>query len=122
MPHGTIGPVSLFLLLVAVALVGVVAAVATGRIRGGLEAPTSTRPYRPLPEGPLDPADVDAVRFSLGLRGYRMDEVDLVLDRLRDALAERDAELASLRARLGERQGEQQRERSDEPADTTDGR
>lgn len=91
---------SLFLLLLALALVGGVAAVATGRVRGGLEDPTTSRPYRPVPEGPLSPADVDAVRFSLGLRGYRMDEVDAVLDRLRDELAERDAELAGLRSRL----------------------
>jgi len=86
------------LLIVALALVGAVAAVATGRIRGGLEPPTTSRPYRPLPDGPLQPGDVDAVRFSSGLRGYRMDEVDRVLERLRDALADRDAELASLRA------------------------
>jgi DivIVA domain-containing protein len=94
--------VSLFLLLVALALVGVVAAVAVGRVRGGLDEPASSRPYRPLPEGPLGPSDVDAVRFSLGLRGYRMDEVDAVLGRLRDALADRDAELAGLRRRVAE--------------------
>jgi DivIVA domain-containing protein len=46
------------------------------------------------------PADVDHVRFSLGLRGYRMDQVDQVLDELRDQLAAKDAELAELRSRL----------------------
>lgn len=91
---------SLFLLVVAVVLIGGVAAVAAGRVRAGLEPPTTSRPYRPLPAGPMGPADVDAVRFSLGLRGYRMDEVDAVLDRLREEIADRDAELASLRARV----------------------
>jgi DivIVA domain-containing protein len=91
--------VTVFLLIVAVALIGGVAAVATGRVRGGLEDPPTSRPYRPLPEGPLTAPDVDAVRFSLGLRGYRMDEVDAVLARLRDELADRDAELAALRRR-----------------------
>lgn len=91
---------SLFLLLVAVAAIGGVAAVATGRVRGGLEPPTTSRPYRPLPEGPLSPADVDRLQFSLGLRGYRMDEVDDALERLRDSLVERDAELAALRNEL----------------------
>ena len=88
----------MLLLIVALTLVGAVAAVATGRIRGGLEPPTTSRPYRPLPDGPLQPGDIDAVRFSAGLRGYRMDEVDRVLERLRDTLADRDAELAGLRA------------------------
>jgi DivIVA domain-containing protein len=93
--------VTLFLLLVAVVLVAVVAAVAAGRIRGGLEEPLASRPYRPLPEGPLTPDDVDAVELSVAFRGYRMDEVDALLDRLRDELARRDAELAALREPSG---------------------
>jgi DivIVA domain-containing protein len=48
------------------------------------------------------PADVDRVRFSLGLRGYRMDQVDQVLDDLRDQLAAKDEEAVRLRARLQE--------------------
>lgn len=55
-----------------------------------------------LPEGEVAPADVDHIAFSLALRGYRMDEVDEALDRLREALARRDAELAQLRAAPGE--------------------
>ena len=85
------------MLLGALGVIGVVAAVATGRVRGGLDEPTTSRPHRGLPEEQLNPDDVDAVRFSLALRGYRMDEVDAVLARLRDELAARDAELAELR-------------------------
>lgn len=48
------------------------------------------------------PADIDRVRFSLGLRGYRMDQVDQVLDDLRDQLAAKDKEVGRLRARLQE--------------------
>jgi DivIVA domain-containing protein len=92
--------VSLFLLLVALGVVGGVAAVAAGRVRGGLEEPVTSRPYRPVPDGPVTPADVDAVRFTLGLRGYRMDEVDAVLARLRDELADRDARLVALQRRV----------------------
>lgn len=55
-----------------------------------------------LPEGDVTPADVDRIAFSLALRGYRMDEVDEALDRLREALERRDAELAQLRAAPGE--------------------
>jgi DivIVA domain-containing protein len=47
-----------------------------------------------------EPADVDRVRFSLGLRGYRMDQVDQVLDELRDQIAAKDEEMGRLRARL----------------------
>lgn len=91
---------SLFLLLVALGLVGGVAAVAAGRVRGGLEEPVTSLPYRPVHDGPVTPADVDAVRFTLGLRGYRMDEVDAVLARLRDELADRDARLVALQRRV----------------------
>lgn len=93
---------TLFLLLLAVAVIGGVVAVALGRVRGGLDAPTVSRPYRGLPETHLVADDVDAVQFSLGLRGYRMDEVDAVLSRLAAALADRDDEIRSLRRRLAD--------------------
>lgn len=98
---------TLLLLLVALAVAGGAAAVALGRVPGGLDEPTTSRPLRALPDGPLRAEDVDGVRFSLGLRGYRMDEVDAVLDRVRDEVAERDARLAELEALL----------RSADPAD-----
>ena len=40
------------------------------------------------------------MRFSLGLRGYRMDQVDQVLDELRDQLASKQEEIDALRAEL----------------------
>jgi DivIVA domain-containing protein len=66
---------------------------------GGFTQPPANLPPVLLPADAA-PADVDNVRFSLGLRGYRMDQVDQVLDELRDQLASKDAELAELRARL----------------------
>ena len=89
---------TLFLLVLVLVVVGLVAAVAAGRIGGGLGPATSTRPYVGLPEGPVAAADVDAVRFSLGLRGYRMDEVDAVLEKLREEIRERDEELTAWRS------------------------
>lgn len=91
---------SLVLLLVAVVVAGAAVAVGTGRLVGGLDEPTTSRPLRALPDGPLAAEDLDRVRFSLGLRGYRMDEVDAALDRVRDEVAERDARLAELEALL----------------------
>ena len=58
-----------------------------------------------LPEGRRVTAeDVRALRISVVLRGYRMTEVDWLLEQFADALDERDAEIASLRARLAEQQ------------------
>jgi DivIVA domain-containing protein len=87
---------TLLFILFTLVLIGVVVAVATGRITGGLDAPTSSLPGTGLPEGNLAPGDLDAVRFSPALRGYRMDEVDDVMDRLREELKRRDAELSRL--------------------------
>lgn len=67
----------------------------------GLKAPVVGLPPVFLPTE-LAPADVDKVRFSLGLRGYRMDQVDEVLDRLRDELATKEQRIATLEAALGE--------------------
>jgi DivIVA domain-containing protein len=84
--------------LVVLAVIGVVAAVVTGAVHGDLDEPTSSLAPSGLPEGELSADDVRAVRFSLGFRGYRMDEVDEVLERLTIELAQRDAELDALRA------------------------
>lgn len=64
-----------------------------------LKAPVSGLPPVLLPQT-LVPADVDKLRFSLGLRGYRMDQVDEVLDRLRDELAVNEQRIAKLEAAL----------------------
>ena len=86
--------------LVVLAVLGVVAAVLVGAIRADMDEPTSSLPPSGLPEGDLVPEDLHAVRFSLGFRGYRMDEVDEVLDRAAAELARRDAEIERLRSGL----------------------
>ncbi|MBC7640593.1 MAG: DivIVA domain-containing protein, partial [Rhodoferax sp.] len=53
-----------------------------------------------LPGDRLSSSDLAQVRFSLGLRGYRMDEVDEVLDRAGVELDARDAQIHDLRDRL----------------------
>ena len=56
-----------------------------------------------LPEDrPVTADDVRGVRMSVTVRGYRMTEVDWLLEQLAQALEERDAEVAALRARLEE--------------------
>jgi DivIVA domain-containing protein len=92
--------VTFFQVLIVLAVVGGVAAVAAGRVRGGLPAPTSTLPEVDLPADHIGVQDVDAVRFSVGFRGYRMDEVDAVLDRLGLELGAREEEIRELREQL----------------------
>ena len=92
---------SLLWVLVGIAVLGGVAVVAAGRGQG-LSPAEPDRPDVAVPEDrPLDKRDVDQLRFSVGLRGYRMDEVDDVLDRLAADLAERDDRIAELEARIG---------------------
>src|SRR3954470_20431775 len=95
--RGSIGAVTLLLTLLIMAVIGLVAAVAAGRIGGGLDDPASSLPGRGLPPGPFSLQDVDRVRFSPALRGYRMDEVDDVVDRLVDELRRLEDEVTALR-------------------------
>jgi DivIVA domain-containing protein len=54
-----------------------------------------------LPAGrPVRGDDVRALRMTVTLRGYRMTEVDWLLDQFARTLDERDAEIAALTARL----------------------
>ncbi|HET7385400.1 MAG TPA: DivIVA domain-containing protein [Nocardioidaceae bacterium] len=71
-----------FFAFLIVAAMGVVAVVASGR--GGTMAETyDDRPdSRVQADGPLRPVDLRRVRFSTAFRGYRMSEVDSLLDRL----------------------------------------
>jgi DivIVA domain-containing protein len=118
----------ILLAFLAIVLVGVAAVLVTGRIGPGRWRPTAPEakqgeggavlhgataatglaepdPRLPpvlLPEHPVA-ADIADLRFSVGLRGYRMDQVDEVLKRLAAALLERDAALAVLREARPER-------------------
>ncbi|MFV0457959.1 MAG: DivIVA domain-containing protein [Actinomycetales bacterium] len=89
------------LVALAIVLVAVVAMVGIGVVRGGLADPPVNRPDHELPPGRLTPADLAGARFSLALRGYRMDEVDAVMDRMLAELRDSQAELARLRLLVG---------------------
>jgi DivIVA domain-containing protein len=60
-----------------------------------------------LPDGrPVTGDDVRALRISVTVRGYRMAEVDWLLEQFAEALDERDAALAERETALGEREAE----------------
>jgi DivIVA domain-containing protein len=58
-------------------------------------------PYGELPPDGVNRDDIAALRFSLAFRGYRMDEVDAVLDRLGGELELRDRRIAELEGHGG---------------------
>ena len=79
-----------FFAFVIVALLGVVAVVASGRW-GSLGEVYDDRPdSRVQADGPLTSRDLASVRFTTAFRGYRMSEVDALLDRLTAELEERE--------------------------------
>lgn len=61
-------------------------------------APATSTMSGGLPPGELSSRDIDDVRFDTVVRGYRMDQVDDVLERVRAELARRDEELRRLRS------------------------
>jgi DivIVA domain-containing protein len=70
--------------------------------RGGTQ-PAAEQDRSPvaLPDDrPVSADDVRGLQFSVTARGYRMTEVDWLLDQFALVLDERDAEIAALRARL----------------------
>ncbi len=70
-----------FAILLVLAM-GAVAVIAAGRGQP-LATAYDDRPDALVPAGvPLAPTDLRRVRFSLAFRGYRMSEVDELLDRL----------------------------------------
>jgi DivIVA domain-containing protein len=88
--------VPLFLLLAALAVLATIALVAAG-LGGSMDEPAPDRsPSGELPLEAVDRAALEALRFSLVFRGYRMDEVDAVLDRMATELEARDRRIAEL--------------------------
>jgi DivIVA domain-containing protein len=92
-------PVPLLLLLAVLAVLAAISVVAAGR-GGSMSTPSPDRsPLGELPVDDVDRAAVDGLRFTLAFRGYRMDEVDGVLDRLAAELETRDLRIAELEGR-----------------------
>jgi DivIVA domain-containing protein len=89
--RGTIDGVMWLWVIVIVALTGGVVAVAVGR-GGAMSEAYDDRPDAAVPSGrPLTSDDLRDVRFSTAVRGYRMDEVDALLARLRADMISRES-------------------------------
>jgi len=95
------------------AIVVAIALIAAGRGDAMAHA-WSDRRYLSLPEDrSLTAEDLDSLRLALAFRGYRMDEVDDLLDRLGVEIAARDAYIQRLRVDLAKLR---EIDRADHPA------
>ncbi|MFF8842802.1 DivIVA domain-containing protein [Streptomyces sp. NPDC015127] len=110
-----------------IAMVVVVAAVTLLVVGGGdsaaLPEAAPEQLTDPLPlHRPVGRADLDALRLPVSPRGYRMGDVDEVLDRLGAELAERDARIADLESALAGARAtaEGRRDLFDMPGEETD--
>jgi len=90
--------------LVVAALLFLGASVLMGRGETQPPAELDRSPVELPDDRPVTGDDVRDLRISVAARGYRMTEVDWLLEQFADALDDRDAEIASLRARLAELQ------------------
>ncbi|HEY4556888.1 MAG TPA: DivIVA domain-containing protein [Enteractinococcus sp.] len=89
------------ILVLGVLVIGFLALIITRgeqRLVKPLAEPLPTLPPVLLPEAEdISARDIEDIRFAVGLRGYRTDQVDQVLDRLTKALEDRDQQIAALR-------------------------
>ncbi len=86
----------LFLVLVVILLIGLAIAAVMGKIGGFMADPTSSQSFGGLPEGPLSTDNLAHLHFDQALRGYRMNQVDEVIDALSARVRELESEVASL--------------------------
>jgi DivIVA domain-containing protein len=85
-----------FIAMIAVAALGVAAIAAAGGLGEMSKNPVHDTYRQDLPETALTPGDIGQLKFGIALRGYAMNQVDDVLDRLAREIAERDARIAEL--------------------------
>ncbi len=90
-----------FLLVIVVLLIGLTTAAFLGRIHGLMAEPTSSHAFAGVPAEPLTADDIGALHFDRVVRGYRMDQVDEVIDALSTRLRELEKDGAALPARGG---------------------
>lgn len=86
------------ILLAGLVLICLVVAAGLGLIGAGMGPATSSLHHEPLPDEPFTDEDMVGIEFDVTARGYRMSQVDGVIDRLRRELRAKDEEIAVLRA------------------------
>jgi DivIVA domain-containing protein len=87
--------VIVFLVLIVVLLIGLTTAAVMGRIGGFMAEATSSRSFVGVPGGQLSTEDIAHLHFDQALRGYRMEQVDEVLDALTARLRDLESDAGS---------------------------
>lgn len=85
----------LFFVLIVVLLVGLTTAAMMGKIGGFMADPTSSQSFTGIPDGSLSAEDLAHLHFDQALRGYRMDQVDEVIDGLSARLRELETQITA---------------------------
>jgi DivIVA domain-containing protein len=75
-------------IVVAVLVAGGFVSLASGRLRYDPLSEASTSQSEPVLSEDFPASEISTIRFDTALRGYRMDQVDAVLDRLQQRIAE----------------------------------
>jgi DivIVA domain-containing protein len=88
--------VILFFVLIVIVLVGLTTAAVLGKLGGFLADATTSRSFNGVPPEPISTEDIEQLHFDQALRGYRMDQVDEVLDALCVRVKGLQSEVASL--------------------------
>ncbi|WP_395294500.1 DivIVA domain-containing protein [Kitasatospora hibisci] len=110
--------------VIVVAMAVVVGGAALVALGGGGSLPEAEQDriaVRLPQDRPLSHDDVADIRLPMALRGYRMEEVDDVLDRLGAELAYRDARIAELEALAAVRGAVEATDRQDAGAEPLPG-
>ena len=85
----------LFFVLIVVLLIGLTTAAVMGKIGGFLADPTSSQSFSGVPDGGLSADALAHLHFDQALRGYRMNQVDEVIDALGKRVRELEAEIGA---------------------------
>lgn len=96
------------ILVLGVLVIGFLAIIMTRGDQGMVEPLAEPLPSLPpvvLPEAQdIAAQDINDIRFAVGLRGYRTDQVDQVLERLTAAVQGRDQQISELQKRVEQQQ------------------
>jgi hypothetical protein len=87
--------VILFLVLIVVLLIGLTTAAMMGKIGGFMADPTSSQSFTGIPDGSLSADALAHLHLDQALRGYRMDQVDEVIDGLGARLRDLESQIAA---------------------------